>query len=211
MTCPGAGDIPATSDITNSILAAEGRSVLDHRKTSIVALGELDLIDDDLESPLREAVGFRDDLAHSYGPVVNERSAMMRSKMSSIDTGSSWMRYISTFCAPGNMTTPTYNYIRWSRIVSFSVTGRNGTRLSRVAFASFSKYHVIVRLISSHRDWKSVGFEAGDRSAGHLISVCSAGQSASEPSSDILAGSATTNRSMPRTIPAAIVATAAGH
>lgn len=63
----------ATIDIANSILSAEGRSVPDHRKTSIVALGELDVIDDDLESRLREAVGFRDVLAHSYGPIVNER------------------------------------------------------------------------------------------------------------------------------------------
>ena len=63
----------ATIDIANSILSAERRSVPDHRKASIVALRELDVIDEDLESRLREAVGFRDVLAHSYGPIVNDR------------------------------------------------------------------------------------------------------------------------------------------
>lgn len=38
----------------------------------ISELHAIGVIDDELDRKLREAVGFRDVLAHSYGPIVND-------------------------------------------------------------------------------------------------------------------------------------------
>lgn len=62
----------AIVDIAETILKAEGVAVPDHRKATIEELDTLDIVDSALAQKLRDAIGFRDVLAHSYGPIVND-------------------------------------------------------------------------------------------------------------------------------------------
>ena len=51
---------------------SQGIDVPDHRKAVIAELESLDILDATLAQELRDAIGFRDVLAHSYGPIVND-------------------------------------------------------------------------------------------------------------------------------------------
>lgn len=62
----------AVVDISQTILKAENIDVPDHRKAVIAELDSLDIVDAALAQKLRDAIGFRDVLAHSYGPIVND-------------------------------------------------------------------------------------------------------------------------------------------
>lgn len=62
----------ATLDIAKTILRIERETVPERRKRVISELHAIGVIDDELDRKLREAVGFRDVLAHSYGPIVND-------------------------------------------------------------------------------------------------------------------------------------------
>ncbi len=62
----------AVIDIAETILRAENVAVPGNRKATITALREPEVIDSDLKEKLEAAVGFRDVLAHSYGPIVND-------------------------------------------------------------------------------------------------------------------------------------------
>jgi uncharacterized protein YutE (UPF0331/DUF86 family) len=62
----------AVIDIAETILRAEGVAVPDNRKATITVLNERGIIGSDLKEKLDAAVGFRDVLAHSYGPIVND-------------------------------------------------------------------------------------------------------------------------------------------
>lgn len=64
--------IAATVDIAETIHTVEGKSVPARRKDAITGLEEAGVIDGDLGHKLREAVGFRDVLAHTYGPIIND-------------------------------------------------------------------------------------------------------------------------------------------
>lgn len=61
----------AVIDIAQIILTAETNTVPDHRKATIDELEALGIINAALAQKLRDAIGFRDVLAHSYGPIVN--------------------------------------------------------------------------------------------------------------------------------------------
>lgn len=62
----------ATLDVADQLLKHEGQSVPDRRKETIDAIGTLGIVDPDLADRLREAVAFRDVLAHTYGPIVDD-------------------------------------------------------------------------------------------------------------------------------------------
>ena len=62
----------AVVDVAKTVLRIEGRSVPDHRKATVSELAAAGVIDDELAEQLRAAVGFRDVLAHTYGPIVND-------------------------------------------------------------------------------------------------------------------------------------------
>lgn len=62
----------AVLDIAEAILKQEGIEVPSRRKATIDSVETAGIIDTDLTDRLREAVGFRDVLAHTYGPVVND-------------------------------------------------------------------------------------------------------------------------------------------
>lgn len=62
----------ATLDIARQILKHEGRGVPSRRKGTIDAIETLEIVDPDLADRLREAVEFRDVLAHTYGPIVDD-------------------------------------------------------------------------------------------------------------------------------------------
>lgn len=62
----------ATVDAAETILRAERGTPPDHRKKTITGLREEGIVDEELASKLHEAIGFRDVLAHSYGPIVDD-------------------------------------------------------------------------------------------------------------------------------------------
>lgn len=62
----------ATLDAATQITKQEGRRVPERRKARIDAIKALDVVDADLADRLREAVAFRDVLAHTYGAIVND-------------------------------------------------------------------------------------------------------------------------------------------
>lgn len=62
----------ATLDVAAQIARQEGRRVTDRRKGRIDAIEDLSVVDADLAERLREAVAFRDVLAHTYGAIVND-------------------------------------------------------------------------------------------------------------------------------------------
>lgn len=62
----------AVIDIAETILRADNVTVPGNRKATIIALHERGIIDSALKEKLEAAVGFRDVLAHSYGPIVND-------------------------------------------------------------------------------------------------------------------------------------------
>lgn len=62
----------ATVDIAETILKAERGVAPEQRKEKIRALVSAGIIDHELAQKLCTAVGFRDVLAHTYGPVVND-------------------------------------------------------------------------------------------------------------------------------------------
>nr|WP_255455297.1 DUF86 domain-containing protein [Natrialba sp. INN-245] len=64
--------IAATVDVAETVLAAECGSVPDRRKDAITDLETSGIIGDDLAQQLHEAIAFRDVLAHTYGPIVND-------------------------------------------------------------------------------------------------------------------------------------------
>lgn len=64
--------IEAVLDIAESILKQEGIDVPSRRKATIESVETEGVIDTGLADRLREAVGFRDILSHTYGPVVND-------------------------------------------------------------------------------------------------------------------------------------------
>ncbi len=59
-------------DIASELCKQERGAVPDHRKATITALEDGGLVTNELADQLREAVGFRDVLAHTYGPIVND-------------------------------------------------------------------------------------------------------------------------------------------
>lgn len=62
----------AVLDIATEILKQERSSAPERRKQTVAALESEGVIDDRLATQLEEAVGFRDVLAHTYGPIVND-------------------------------------------------------------------------------------------------------------------------------------------
>jgi len=62
----------AVIDVAETVRRVERGRVPDTRKETITALEADGVLDADLARRLREAVGFRDVLAHAYGPVVND-------------------------------------------------------------------------------------------------------------------------------------------
>lgn len=62
----------ATLDVSRQLVRQEGRSVPDRRKATIDVLEDLGILDSDVSERLREAVAFRDVLAHTYGPVIDD-------------------------------------------------------------------------------------------------------------------------------------------
>lgn len=62
----------ATIDVSKQLIEQEGRSVPARRKATIDEIEALGVVEPDLAERLREAVGFRDVLAHTYGPIVND-------------------------------------------------------------------------------------------------------------------------------------------
>lgn len=64
--------IAASVDAGETVLAAEGESIPDRRKDVITRLERIGVLDDALCQKMHEAIGFRDVLAHTYGPIVND-------------------------------------------------------------------------------------------------------------------------------------------
>lgn len=64
--------IAATLDVSKAILKLESRSIPNQRKAVVRELESLDVVDGNLADRLTEAVAFRDVLAHSYGPIIND-------------------------------------------------------------------------------------------------------------------------------------------
>jgi len=62
----------ATVDIATEICKAECGNAPERRKSVISALDDEGVIDSNLAERLRTAVAFRDVLAHTYGPIVND-------------------------------------------------------------------------------------------------------------------------------------------
>lgn len=62
----------ATVDIATEICTAERGNAPERRKSGISAFKDEGVIDSDLAERLRTAVAFRDVLAHTYGPIVND-------------------------------------------------------------------------------------------------------------------------------------------
>ena len=62
----------AVLDVAATVLRHERDDVPDRRKGKIAALRDIGVIDRGLETRLSDAVEFRDVLAHTYGPVVND-------------------------------------------------------------------------------------------------------------------------------------------
>lgn len=62
----------ATLDIASEVCKQERGRVPERRKAQIDVLETEGIVDGDLADRLRSAVGFRDVLAHTYGPVVND-------------------------------------------------------------------------------------------------------------------------------------------
>lgn len=62
----------ATLDIASELCKQERGTVPDRRKDIVAAVAEEEIVDEDLARRLRAAVGFRDVLAHTYGPIVND-------------------------------------------------------------------------------------------------------------------------------------------
>lgn len=62
----------ATLDIAEEICKQERGASPDRRKKKITKLEEEGIISKDISDRLHAAVGFRDVLSHSYGPIVND-------------------------------------------------------------------------------------------------------------------------------------------
>ena len=62
----------AVIDVCETVLRIERESIPDRRKAVVTELEAVGVIDAALAEKLRAAVGFRDVLAHTYGPVVND-------------------------------------------------------------------------------------------------------------------------------------------
>lgn len=62
----------ATLDIASEVCKQERGAVPERRKEHIDALDKEGIISSDLAQRLRGAVGFRDVLAHTYGPIIND-------------------------------------------------------------------------------------------------------------------------------------------
>jgi uncharacterized protein YutE (UPF0331/DUF86 family) len=62
----------AMIDIASELCKQERDTLPEKRKDKITALAEEGIIEEALAERLRAAVGFRDVLAHTYGPIVND-------------------------------------------------------------------------------------------------------------------------------------------
>ena len=62
----------AVIDISKTILRAENVTIPNTRKATIAAFNKQGIIDSCLKAKLEAAVGFRDVLAHSHGPIVKD-------------------------------------------------------------------------------------------------------------------------------------------
>lgn len=62
----------AVIDIAGELCKQERGSVPDRRMNVITTIEAAEIVDTDLAGRLREAIGFRDVLAHTYGPIVND-------------------------------------------------------------------------------------------------------------------------------------------
>lgn len=64
----------ATLDIATELCkqGSEDRDPPERRKAQIEYLASEEIIEEDLAEQLKDAVGFRDVLAHTYGPIVND-------------------------------------------------------------------------------------------------------------------------------------------
>ena len=64
--------VEAVIDIASELCKQERDDVPDRRKDIVTALEDKGLVREVLADRLREAVAFRDVLAHTYGPIVND-------------------------------------------------------------------------------------------------------------------------------------------
>lgn len=62
----------ATLDVARQLIKQEGQRVPARRQAVIDTLEDLDIVDAALAEKLGEAVAFRDVLAHTYGPVIDD-------------------------------------------------------------------------------------------------------------------------------------------
>ena len=62
----------ATLDIATELCKEESTHLPERRKAQIESLASEDIVNEELAEQLKEAVGFRDVLAHTYGPIVND-------------------------------------------------------------------------------------------------------------------------------------------
>jgi uncharacterized protein YutE (UPF0331/DUF86 family) len=62
----------AMLDIAEEVIKQEDRDVPRNRKATVKALEDVRVISPELAITLRDAVEFRDVLAHTYGPIVND-------------------------------------------------------------------------------------------------------------------------------------------
>lgn len=62
----------AVLDISSELCKQERADVPERRKARVTALENEGIIDAGLADRLRTAVGFRDVLVHTYGPIVND-------------------------------------------------------------------------------------------------------------------------------------------
>lgn len=62
----------ASVDVAKAVLRLESTEVPTHRKAVFRELESLGVLEAELTARLEEAVAFRDVLAHSYGPIIND-------------------------------------------------------------------------------------------------------------------------------------------
>lgn len=62
----------ANLDVARQLIKQEGQPVPSRRQAFVDELEGLDIVDAALAKELREAVAFRDVLAHTYGPVIDD-------------------------------------------------------------------------------------------------------------------------------------------
>jgi uncharacterized protein YutE (UPF0331/DUF86 family) len=93
----------AVIDVAETVLQIERDRVPDRRKAVVTELEAVSVIDADLGDELRAAVGFRDVLAHTYGPVVND-DIVYDALQNSLDRYVSFVECIDQYLSATNHT-----------------------------------------------------------------------------------------------------------